>query len=236
MPLVEPQVHHPPPALVAAKLGVAPRDVRIREHDVRLAAATHHHVAAAQDVAAALAHEQRLAPVERRIGELANLAVGRVDHRVPEVPGGGRRRGRRVRRLLLVWHGQELGLDPELAEVEPLVRVELHLGPSRERERLLAGVLEQIVGQLLPQCRLIARELLPVLLGQEHAVVVWHVHARDGGHLVVLHLLGQLVGQLHGLNARLEGAAERALHEPAELRLQVAQHAHLAPQSSPKPL
>ena len=56
--------------------------------------------------------------------------------------------------------------------------------------------------------------------------MVRHVHARDGGHLVVLHLLRELVGQLDGLDARPEGAPERALDEAAELRLEVAQHAH----------
>src|SRR5215204_6017932 len=96
-------------------------------------------------------------------------------------------------------------------------------------------MLEEVVGQLLAERRLVARELFAVLRREEDAVMVRHVHARDRDHLVVLHLLRELVRQLHGLDARAEGAPERALDEPAELRLQVAQHAHPASQSSPKP-
>ena len=102
-------------------------------------------------------------------------------------------------------------------------------GRVEQRERLLPRVLEQVVGQLLAQRRLVARELLAVLRREEDAVVVRHVDARDGGHLVVLHLLGELVRELDRLDARPEGAAEGALDKAAELRLEVAQHAHQAP-------
>ena len=47
--------------------------------------------------------------------------------------------------------------------------------------------------------------------------MIRHVHAGDGDHLALLHLLGQLVRQLHGLDARLEGAAERALDQAPSL-------------------
>ena len=175
----------------------------------------------AEHVAPALGDEQRLPAVERRL-ERPRLAVGRVDHRVPEVARrGGRRRLRRSSPLLL-GPAEQLRLDAELAQLEPLVGVELDLRPAREREALLAGVLEQVVGQLLAQRGLVARELLAVLRGQEDAVVVGHVDARDGDHLVLLHLLGELVRQLDRLHARLEGAAERAFDDAAELRLQVA--------------
>src|SRR5919106_1808804 len=106
------------------------------------------------------------------------------------------------------------------AELEAVVRVELDLRPAGQGEALLAAVLQQVVGQLLAQGRLVARELLAVLRRQEEAVVIGHVDAGDGDHLVVLHLLGQLVRQLDRLHARLERAAERALHQAAELRLQ----------------
>ena len=99
-------------------------------------------------------------------------------------------------------------------------------GPAREREALLARVLEQVVGQLLAERRLVARELLAVGRREEDAVVVGHVHARDGDHLVLLHLLRQLVRELDRLDAGLEGAPEGPFDESAELRLEVAQNAH----------
>jgi hypothetical protein len=123
---------------------------------------------------------------------------------------------------LLLRAAQQLGLDAELAERETVVGVELHLRAAGEGEALLAAVLQQVVRQLLAEGRLVARELLAILRRQENPVVVGDVDARDGDHLVVLHLLGELVRQLDRLHARLERAAERALHQAAELRLQIA--------------
>jgi hypothetical protein len=213
------EVHGGPAALAAAQLDVTAGDVGIGHDHVAFPAPAHHNPVAPQDVAATLAHEQRLAAAQLRL-EALGRAVGRVDHGVAEVARRGRHLG--PAGVLLLGPSEELRLDAELAERQAVVGVELDLGPARQREALLAAVLEQVVGQLLAQRRLVARELLAVLGRQVHAVVVGHVDARDGDHLVVLHLLGQLVRQLHRLHARLEGAAERAFHEAAELRLQVA--------------
>jgi hypothetical protein len=207
-----------PAALAAAQLDVAARHVRIVDHDVALAAAPDHDALAAQDVAPALGDQQRLAAVGDRV-ELARGAVGRVDHRVAEV---ARRRAGLGRLPLALRLAEQLGLDAKLPHGQPLVCVELDLRPARQRERLLARVLEQVVGQLLAQRGLVARELLAVARRQEHPVVVGHVHARDGDHLVLLHLLGELVGQLHRLHAGAEGAAERAFDDASELCLQIA--------------
>ena len=138
------------------------------------------------------------------------------------------------RALLLLRRREQLGLDAELAEVEPVVGVELHLRAAREGEALLARVLEQVVGELLAERRLVAGELLAVGRGEEDAVVVGHVHARDGDHLVLLHLLRQLVRELHRLDAGLEGAPEGPFHQAAELRLEVAQNAHVRAEGRPK--
>jgi len=81
---------------------------------------------------------------------------------VPEVP----RRGRDVgpgNLLLILGRGQELGLDAELAERQPLVGQELDRGPAGERQPFAAGVFEQVVRQLLAKRRLVACELLAVL-------------------------------------------------------------------------
>src|SRR5688572_25133413 len=130
---------------------------------------------------------------------------------MPEV---SRRRGGGVDRpclLLLLRRREQLRLDAELAQVKALVGVELHLRPRGQRERLLPSVLEEVVRQLLAERRLVARELLAVLRREEDAVVIRHIDARDGGHLVVLHLLGELVRELDGLDARAEGPPEGAL-------------------------
>src|SRR5918999_2295418 len=195
-----PEVHGRPAPLPAPQLDVAPRDVRIGHDNIAFPAAADQNPVAAQDVAAALAHQQSLAPVELRL-EPMRRAVGRVHHRVAEVPG---RRSHLPAGGLLLRAAEQLRLDPELAELEAVVRVELDLGPAGQGEALLAAVLQQVVRQLLAEGRLVARELLAVLGRQEDAVVIGHVDAGDGDHLVVLHLLGELVRQLHRLHARLE--------------------------------
>jgi hypothetical protein len=123
---------------------------------------------------------------------------------------------------LLVRRLDQVSLDAELADAEPLVRVELHRRPRHEREALAARVLEQVVRQLLLERPLVARELLAVGRREEDHVLVRHVRARDRDHLALLHLLGELARELHGLHARAEGAAEGALHDRLELGLEIA--------------
>src|SRR4051812_3274030 len=155
------QVHHRPAPVLAADLSVAAGDVGIGEHHVAFPAAAEQHPRPGQHGAPALAHEQGLGARRRRL-ELARGPVGRVDHGGAEV---ARRRSRLEARLLLfvLGLGEKLGLDPELAQLQSLVRHELHLGPARQGEPLVAGVLEQVVGELLAKGRLIARELLAVV-------------------------------------------------------------------------
>src|SRR5215211_13937 len=83
-----------------------------------------------------------------------------------------------------------------------------------------------MVGELLGEGRLVARELLAVLRGEPHRVLVRDVHARDRLRLVLVHLARELAGELDRLHARSEGAAEGALNEALELRLDVPEHAH----------
>ena len=69
----------------------------------------------------------------------------------------------------------------------------------------IGRMLEQMCGQPLHECRLIALELTPVLAGQEDDVLVRHVGARDRDGLVGVHLLCQPAGQLHRLDPGPEG-------------------------------
>jgi hypothetical protein len=56
------------------------------------------------------------------------------------------------RRLALGRRGlHEAGLDPELAEPQALVGLELDLGPRQQRIVVPAGMLEQVGGELLPE-------------------------------------------------------------------------------------
>ena len=100
------------------------------------------------------------------------------------------------------------------------------LGPRDEGDALAAGVLEQVGAELVAQVALVAAELLAVARGQPHRVLVGDVGAGDGDDLVLVHLAGELAGDLDRPDLRLEGAGERPLDEAGELRLQVAQHAH----------
>ena len=227
MPLVEPRSAIDQPCSSRCSSACRRDTFGVGDHHVAVTAAAQYGAVATEHAATALADDQRPPPCGDAALRLQQprAAVGRVDHRVTEVAGRRRRRG--ALRLLVLGRRQQLRLDPELAELQPIVGVKFDLRPARERQALLARVLEQVVRQLLAQRRFVARELLAVGLREEHAVVVRHVHARDGGHLVLLHLLRQLVGELDRLDVGLEGTPERPLDEAADLRLQIAQHAHL---------
>jgi hypothetical protein len=74
-------------------------------------------------------------------------------------------------------------------------------------------VLGQVVGQLGEKGVLVGGELLPVGRRQVEDVLVRDVDARDRDRLVVVHLLGELAGQLDRLHVRPKGTAEDALDE-----------------------
>src|SRR3954471_13787338 len=140
----------PAVAAVGAQLCVAPRDVRVREDDVALAAAADDTAVRAERHALALGHQAGApAALGAALGELL-LRAGRrrVDHRVP-VPRllHGRRRGGspcgRGRRP------DEARLDAELAEVQRVVGAELDLRAAHEGQALAARVLEQVGRQLV---------------------------------------------------------------------------------------
>src|ERR687891_523704 len=144
------EVYGRPAPLPSSQLDVASRDVRIGHDNIAFPAAADQNPVAAQDVAAALAHQQGLAPVELRL-EPVRRAVGRVHHRVAEVTC---RRSQLLAAGLLLRAAEQLRLDTELAELEAVVRVELDLRPAGQGEALLAAVLQQGVGQFLSEGRL----------------------------------------------------------------------------------
>ena len=113
-------------------------------------------------------------------------------------------------------------LDPELAEAQPLVGLELDRRPGQQVVAAAARVLEQVAGQLLLERALVALELAPVLLGEVDRVLVRDVDARDARGLVGVHLLGQLAGEFDRLHLGAEGAAEDPLDEAFDATLEVA--------------
>ena len=214
---------------------MAPRDVRVLQHDVRTrGCGRSRRGSPLSTLRRPLAHEQRLAAVVDRL-EPARVAVGRVDHRVAEVARPTARAACGPAPLLL-GRREQLGLDPELAEVEALVGVELHLRPA-STARTAPGARARAGSRTAP-CAAPARSSRtargPAARGRRGSGSArtrarrrpsgcppspWRAcgPARPAGRSC--------------LKARPKAPSTR----PAELRLEVAQHAHLVPQGSPKP-
>src|SRR5205823_7417727 len=85
--------------------------------------------------------------------------------------------------------------------------------------RLAARVLAQVLLELRDERLLVGLELLAVGGREVDRVLVGRVHARDGDHAVVVHLLGQLARELDGLDVRAERPAEDALEQRLDLLL-----------------
>ena len=151
--------------------------------------------------------------------------------------GGGRGRGLglRRRRARLVDHrragldlrcvGDEVRAlrlrharrDPELADREVRVGLHEHARLGEQGVALAARVLDQVLLQLAEQRGLVPRELLAVARREVEHVLVRDVDARDRDRAVLVHLLGELAGELDRLDVRLEGTAEHPLEEGLEL-------------------
>ena len=116
-------------------------------------------------------------------------------------------------------------LDPELAEPQPLVGLELDLGPGQQVVVAPPRVLEQIARELLLERALIALEPLPVAAREEDRVLVRDVDPLDARGLVGVHFLRQPARQLDRLHLGAEGAAEYPLDEAFDPTLEVAQDA-----------
>ena len=144
-----------------------------------------------------------------------------VDHRV--APGSGLRL-----RLAGLRHGalHHPRGDPELAHLQVVVGLELHLGRREQLVALAARVLGDVLLQLALQRLLVARELLAVGRRQVDRVLVRRVHARDRDHAVVLHLLDELARQLDRLHVGAKSAPEDPLEEAFQLVLDVPEDAH----------
>src|SRR5205814_2134080 len=116
----------------------------------------------------------------------------------------------------------------ERAHHELIIGLEQHQRARRQRVAFAAGVLDQVLGQLVAHLGLVGRELLAVGRVQVQRVLVGDVHAVDGDRLVVVHLLGQLARQLDRLHGGAKGAREHALEEAADLLLDGTKHAHIS--------
>ena len=130
----------------------------------------------------------------------------------------GLRLGRRLRRRL-----RKACRDPELADGEIVVLAQLDPRPRDERIALAPGVVGEIVGELRKQPLLVALELLAILRREIQVVFVRDVDARERHRSVLVHLLGELAGQLYGLDVRAEGATEDAFEERLDAVLDASQ-------------
>ncbi len=86
-------------------------------------------------------------------------------------------------------------------------------------------MLRDVLLELEPQRFLVGGELLPVMERQVDGVLVRDVDAGHGDRAVVVHLLGELAGDLDGLHVRLERASEHALDECFDLVFDRAENA-----------
>ena len=157
----------------------------------------------------------------RRLGRLRLLAR-LVDHRVPGL--GLRLRARRAAGPSAPLGLDHPGRDPELADVEVVVRVEHDPRRGQERVALPPRVLGEVALELVGERRLVVGELLAVLRREVDRVLVRDVDARDGDVLVVVHLLLELARELDRLHVRAEGTAEDALEEGLELLFDGSEH------------
>ena len=105
---------------------------------------------------------------------------------------------------------------------------DLRGGASQESMILAPRVLGEVLLQLELQRVLVGLELAAVVRGEVDRVLVRDVHARDRDRAVVVHLLDELPGELDRLDVRPEGAAEHALEEGLQLRLDRPQDTHAA--------
>ena len=102
-------------------------------------------------------------------------------------------------------------LDPELAQPQPLVGLEIDLGPGEQVVAAAPRMVEEIPGELLLKRALIALQLLSVLSREIDRVLVGDVDARHPGRLVGVHFLGEPAGEFDRLHLGAEGAAEHSL-------------------------
>src|SRR5205807_7368441 len=116
--------------------------------------------------------------------------------------------------------------DPELAQTQTVVRLELDHRTREHRQALATRMFQQVSAQLAGECLLVVREALTIGRREVHPVLVRHVGARHRKRLVLLHLARQLAGDLDGTDLGPEGTTERAFDEAGDLALQSSKHAH----------
>ena len=116
--------------------------------------------------------------------------------------------------------------DAEHPDGQVVLGLERDDGARRGAVALAAGVLDQVLLELVAHLRLVGRELLAVGRVQVDRVRVRDVDAVDRDRAVVVHLLGQLAGQLDGLDRRSERATEEAFDKAPDPPFDVAENAH----------
>src|SRR4051812_6883991 len=213
----------PVAALLAPQLGVAAADVGVGEDALDRLRAPDRRPRPVEDIATVLQRDDSAGGdqrADRLLGPLRPAAVAlahrRVDHRVPLFP-------LLRRRPLVRGRLHQPRLDPELAQPQPLVGLELDRGPGQQVVTAPPRVLQQVAGELLLERALVALEFAAVLTREEDRVLVGNVDALDRGGLVRVHFLRQFARQFDWLHLRAEGTAEDPLDEAFEHRLEATQ-------------
>src|SRR5918994_125470 len=213
----------PVPCRPSPQLGVHPRDVGIAKDAVALPGSSQGGDRPLEHVAPVVERHDRprVDEARARLAALlrAALLLGRrVHHRPALLARDG---------LLALARGRldEPGLDAELSQPQPLVRLQRYLGARQQRVIAPSRVLQQVPGELLLQRSLVALEALVVLGREEDRVLVGDVHLRHRGGPVRVHLLGQLASDLDRLDLGAERTAEHALDEALDPGFEIAQNA-----------
>ena len=212
-----PEVGQHPGAAARADLRVLARHVRVVDHDVALPAAAHREPAGRPPAACRPAAAARSRRGSAHAPRAARRAVRRCcrSSSAPTSPRAAARLG-----LLLGAH--DAGLDPELAEPEPIVGLELDHRARRgasavrgARARAGSRPARRTAPTRSPRTAPIARR-------EEHPILVRHVGPRQREGLVLLHLPGELAGDLDRAHLGPEGTAERAFNKASDLFLEAA--------------
>src|SRR5829696_5368731 len=200
--------------------GVFPRHVRVVYHDVVLLRAAHAPRAAPFQLMC-LIPENELDDLPRqtvapglvggdRGGALLHLPAGRL---LGAEDAGLARGVLRGPLLAGTVAARQLGSDAELPEAERVLGLEAYPRGGHEVVVLVLRVGRGVLDQLVLQRRLVGPDGLRVLPGEVNREVVRGVGARDRDHPAFVHLLGEALGDLDGVDLAPERPSKDALHQ-----------------------
>ena len=221
VPLVEPRSSTTKPLSAREILRVPPRDVRVVDDDVVLLRAARRSTGP-RPSSGCVSSSRTSSTISRaspwRLASSAEMAA---------VPCSASAAGRSSVRKMRVWPEVSCGAPfsrgpvaagqlrghAELPEAERLLRLEADPRRGHQVVVLVLGVGGGVLDQLVPQGRLVGLDGLRVLPGEVDREVVGGVGAGDRDHPALVHLLGEALGDLDGVDLPPEGPSEDALDE-----------------------